>query len=201
MAQLYPNGFDANNVDPNFSFEHIPAGKYIARITASEMKTTNAGTGQYLQLEFEVIQGDYTGRKVWARLNLINQNQTAVDIAQRELSAICHAIGKLRIMDSQELHDIPMEIDVKVEIDKKGEREPQNAIKSYKASGSHQASPAPQQQPPAPQQWQQSPPAPQQSATPWQQQAPPLPQAPAPQPIAPQKAVAPSSAPWLRGRK
>ena len=191
MAQLYPNGFDANNVDPNFSFEHIPAGKYIARITASEMKTTNAGTGQYLQLEFEVIQGDYTGRKVWARLNLINQNQTAVDIAQRELSAICHAVGKLRIMDSQELHDIPMEIDVKVEIDKKGDREPQNAIKSYKASGSHQASPAPQQ----------SPPAPQQSATPRQWQAPPLPQAPALQTIAPQKAVSPSSAPWLRGRK
>src|SRR3990172_3284342 len=38
MANL--NGFNANNVDPATDFEPIPAGKYLAVITESEMKPT-----------------------------------------------------------------------------------------------------------------------------------------------------------------
>lgn len=86
MANL--DGFDANTVEPT-SFDPIPAGDYVAVIIESQMKATKASTGSYLQLEFEIIEGEYKGRHPWARLNLNNPNETAVKIARGELSAIC----------------------------------------------------------------------------------------------------------------
>ena len=73
MANL--NGFDANTVDPASDFEPLPAGKYLAVITASEMKPTKSGNGHYLELTFQVIDGPYKGRMLWSRLNLDNPNR------------------------------------------------------------------------------------------------------------------------------
>ena len=111
MADL--SGFDANQVDPTSDFEPIPASKYVAVITESEMKPTKAGTGNYLQLTFQIIEGPYQNRLLWARLNLDNPNETARKIAQGELSAICRAVGVLTPRDSVELHNLPLVIHVK----------------------------------------------------------------------------------------
>ena len=110
MANL--NGFNANEVDPAVGFDPIPAGKYLAIITESEMKPTKAGTGQYLQLTFQVLDGPYKGRLVWARLNLDNPSDMAVKIARAELSSICRAVGVLAPKDSIELHNLPLVIKV-----------------------------------------------------------------------------------------
>lgn len=111
MADL--QGFDANAVEPASDFEPIPAGKYQAVITDSEMKPTRAGTGSYLQLTFQVIDGPYANRLLWARLNLDNPNETARKIAQGELSAICRAVGVMAPKDSAELHNLPLVINVR----------------------------------------------------------------------------------------
>jgi hypothetical protein len=111
MADL--RGFDANTVEPAGDFDPIPAGKYLAVITESEMKPTKAGTGNYLQLTFQVIDGPYANRLLWARLNLDNPNDTARKIAQGELSAICRAVGVLAPNDSLELHNLPLLIHVR----------------------------------------------------------------------------------------
>ena len=60
MADL--RGFDANQVEPTAAFDPIPAGKYLAVITESEMKPTKAGTGHYLQLTFQILEGEYKNR-------------------------------------------------------------------------------------------------------------------------------------------
>jgi hypothetical protein len=83
--------FNANEVEPSVGFEPIPNGKYQAVIAESGFKSTKSGNGRYLELEFEVIEGEHKGRKLWARLNLENPNSTAVEIARAELSAICSA--------------------------------------------------------------------------------------------------------------
>jgi len=111
MANL--RGFDANQVEPASDFEPIPSGKYVAVITESEMKPTKAGTGEYLQLTFQVIEGPHKNRLLWARLNLNNPNNTAVKIAQAELSAICRATGIMAPSDSAELHNLPLVIHVR----------------------------------------------------------------------------------------
>lgn len=111
MANLA--GFNANTVEPNSEFEAIPAGKYLAAITNSEMKPTKNGGGAYLELTFQVIEGEFKGRMLWARLNLENQNPTAVKIARGDLSAICRAVNVLEPRDSNELHNLPLVISVK----------------------------------------------------------------------------------------
>lgn len=140
MATL--NGFDASKVDPASSFDPIPAGKYIAAITESEMKPTKSGNGHFLELTFEVGEGPYKGRKLWARLNLDNPNAQAVQIARGELSAICRAVGVLQPQDSCELHNLPLSI--KVACKKREDTdEITNEIKGYEKKEAAFSRPAP----------------------------------------------------------
>lgn len=128
MANL--NGFDANDVEPAVGFDPIPSGRYAAIITGSEMKPTKNGNGQYLELTFQVLAGDFKGRLLWARLNLDNPNALTVKIARAELSAICRAVGVMAPKDSVELHNLPLVIKVSSkQRDDNGELT--NVIKGY----------------------------------------------------------------------
>jgi hypothetical protein len=73
----------------------------------SSMDPSKSG-GQFLKLHLQVIDGPHAGVTLFDRLNLINSNPKAVEIAQRTLSAICHAVGVLRPSNSEELHNRPM---------------------------------------------------------------------------------------------
>jgi len=128
MANL--NGFNATEVEPTTSFEPLPAGKYLAAITESEMKATKSGSGSYLQLTFTILEGEFKNRVLWARLNLNNPNATAVKIARGELSAICRAVGVLQPRDSVDLHNLPLVITVKVK-KREDTGELTNEIKGY----------------------------------------------------------------------
>jgi len=110
MAQL---NFDASQVDPSVPYEAVPSDKYIAEITKSEMKPTKAGDGSYLEIEYTILAGEYRGRKVWDRLCLNHPTPKTVEIARANLSAICHAVGIMKPRDSNELHNIPLMINVK----------------------------------------------------------------------------------------
>ena len=128
MANL--NGFNANDVEPATEFEPVPAGRYLAVVVDSEMKPNKAGTGHYLQLAFQIIEGPYKNRYLWARLNLDNPNATAVQIARAELSAICRATGVLSPSDSCELHHLPLTI--RVTLKRRADTgELENVIKGY----------------------------------------------------------------------
>ena len=65
------------------------------------MRPTKDGGGQYLWLELDVLEGPLAGRKLFDRLNLVNASAQTVEIAQRTLSAICHATGRLQVQDSR----------------------------------------------------------------------------------------------------
>ncbi|HQL76435.1 MAG TPA: DUF669 domain-containing protein [Phycisphaerae bacterium] len=149
MANL--NGFDASQVEPSASFDPIPAGKYLAAITESEMKATKTGAGSYLQMTFTVLDGEYKNRMLWARLNLNNPNATAVKIARSELSALCRAVGVLQPRDSVELHNIPLLITVKLK-KREDTGELTNEIKGFEpkasAAGQPQQAPASDTTPP-----------------------------------------------------
>jgi hypothetical protein len=129
MASL--SGFDASQVPDGPERGAIPEGQYVVIAVASEMKPTKTGTGQYLQITFEVLDGPRKGAKIWSRLNLMNANQTAVDIAKRELADICKAVGVIRPNDSAELHNKPLLATVVVEVDDR--RRENNSISKYEA--------------------------------------------------------------------
>jgi hypothetical protein len=112
MADL--QGFDANKVEPRTAMDPIPAGRYLAVLSNSEMKANKAGTGQFLELVFTIIEGELKNRQLWARLNLVNPNQVATKIAQAELSALCRAVNVLTPRDSVELHNLPLTLRVRL---------------------------------------------------------------------------------------
>jgi len=142
MANL--NGFNAHEVEPTSNFEPLPAGKYLAAITDSEMKATKAGDGSYLQLEFTVLEGAYKGRRAWDRLCINHPNDMTQKIARGSLSAICRAVGVMQPKDSVELHNIPLIITVKLK-KREDTGEMTNEIKGYE--GKAAAAGRPQQAP------------------------------------------------------
>lgn len=196
--------FDATNIKPADDFTPLPAGDYLVVIIDSNMAPTKNGLGQSLNLTLQVIDGPHQERLLWARLILVHDNAKTVDIAQRQLSAICHAVGILQVQDSAVLHGKPIKVRVKyVEAD--GQYPAKNEITSYK--------PATATSTPAPA-------APAAAAHPWNAQPSVPPAAPAWQvpPAAPVAAQAPAApawqaqpaarqappindvAPWLRGK-
>lgn len=136
MAQLN-TAFDATGIDPVVAYEVLPAGKYRAQIVESDMRVTRNGMGQFLWLMLDILEGPHQGRKIFDQLNLVNPNPTTVEIAQRTLSAICHATGKLQVNDSEELHLIPMTIQVTVKPPKDGYGE-KNSIRYLVPDGTAQ---------------------------------------------------------------
>ncbi len=139
MAQLNQS-FDASQVDPTPIFELLPAGDYLVMIVDSEMKATKAATGEYLNLSLQVLDGPFKDRLVFDRLNLVNPNAKAVEIAQRQLSQICHAVNVLRVNDSAELHDKPLVATLKVR--KRPDYADSNEVAGYKPANGV-ATPAP----------------------------------------------------------
>lgn len=209
MAQL---NFDATQVAPDTGGgDPVPAGWYNVMIDESEMKPTKTEGGLRLSLRFTILDGQYANRKVFTGLNLKNANPVAQEIAYKQLSAICHAVGIMQVQDSQQLHGRPLKIKVKVRA-ASGDYEASNDITSYKnineqvdgpvagaapAGAPWATAPAAAPQQPAAPAWQ--PPAAQQPwAQPAQQPAA-APQQYAPQPQAPVAQPAPAAAPQQPG--
>jgi hypothetical protein len=150
---LLPSAFKTQGKEEMGDFTAIPAGEYLAKIIKSEMKLTSKAKdaedpsiGQMLALQFEVIGPTQKGRMFFRNLNLVNESQTAVEIAEKELTSICKAVGLSVIQDSAELHGKPMmcKLIVKGPSDKEkkqGYTDAKNEVRSYKpADGSVGAS-------------------------------------------------------------
>ena len=87
---------DFDPVESDFAprtFEPLPRGDYTAMITDSVVKTTKAGNGELIALTIEIIDGSYSGRKIWDNLNVKNLNPTAQNIAQASLTKYFRSCG------------------------------------------------------------------------------------------------------------
>lgn len=146
MAQFQFNANDAPAAAAPRNYGPLPAGDYPVVITRSDVKPTKAGTGHYIELEMQVTDGEFSGRRLWERLNVNNPNKTAEDIAKAALGALCMAVDVVDMDDTEQLHDIPFVIGV--EIDRK---EPdRNRIVAYsKIISAPKAAPAPAPRPAA----------------------------------------------------
>jgi hypothetical protein len=124
------DGFNAGSVEPAKPRTTLPAGKYKCVITSSGEQPTKAMTGTMLKLQLQVIDGPHQGAMVFDQLNLNNPSATAMEMAQRTLSAICHAVGVIMPQDSSDLHNKPLRC--KVVVRKSDEYGESNEVKAYK---------------------------------------------------------------------
>ena len=129
--------FDATTVPEREEFTIVEPGMYDAMIVSSEKKTTKSGGEMYV-LELEIQGGEHSGQKLFERLNIVNSNPKAVEIAFRVLAEIVKAVGKTTIRDTEELHNKRMKVEVMVEPPTPYEKDgvmqpgkPQNSIKKF----------------------------------------------------------------------
>lgn len=113
------------------SREPLPRGMYQVIVMASDLKPTQAGTGEYIELTLQVVDGEHSGRRVWDRLNVSNPNKTAEEIAKRQLQELCLAAGVTNLTDTEQLHDIP----VLAEIDLDRKDPTRNRVMGYGSVG------------------------------------------------------------------
>jgi hypothetical protein len=135
MAQF---NFDASQVAPQASTGPLPAGTYLAHITESDVQPLKSGNGEGLKLTFEIMDGQFKGRKVWENLNIRHSNEDTQRIAQSQLSALCHAVNVIKLMDTAALHFKPVRISVTVR-EAQGQYKASNNIKGYESAGGFSA--------------------------------------------------------------
>jgi hypothetical protein len=126
--------FDASQIAPQQNMGPLPAGTYLAHITESDVQPLKSGNGEGLKLVFEVLDGPQKGRKVWENLNIRHSNEDTQRIAQSQLSALCHAVGVIKLMDTSSLHFKPVKISVVVR-EAQGQYKASNNIKGYESAG------------------------------------------------------------------
>ena len=112
-------------------FSPLPNGKYTVCVVESELKDNKAGTGNYIQLKLEVMDGKFKGR--W--INFVNitfthsTSQTAQEIGRKTLNTLMKACGIQNIQDTKQLHGIAITAEV---IIKQSEGyAPNNEVKNY----------------------------------------------------------------------
>lgn len=134
MAQI---NFDTNNAPKRENnFDLLPAGWYTAQVTESDIVPLNSGMGNALKLTFEVLSDGYRNRKVWARLNIQHRGSPEAErIANEQLRELCESIGIVRMSDTVELHNKPVQIKVKVRKSNDPQYEDQNEVNAYKPVG------------------------------------------------------------------
>jgi hypothetical protein len=134
--------FDPSTIEPAEQFERgpIPPGTYAASILDAELKDTKSGSGQYINVTLEITTGDFSGRRVWHVLNVVNQSAQAESIGRQELAGLCSAIGLDKMKHIEDLigHDVQVEIG----IDKKDAT--RNRVYGYKAGAKAAPKAAPQ---------------------------------------------------------
>lgn len=144
MARFSFNTSEAP-VMPSGNRGPLPAGTYEMMVIASDVKAAKSGNGEYIELEMQVLDGEHSGRRHWERLNVVNSNKQAEDIAKAALAQLCSAVGLPVVEDTDELHDKPFM--ARVEIDRKDPT--RNRIMGYAPAGAA-APAAPAARPAAP---------------------------------------------------
>lgn len=134
------SGYNAADHEPTGEFEPLPEGKYHAEIVQSEERPIgeNGEKGNKLTFVWKILAGPAEGRLVWQDIlhgyNVAGEKGDKTrDIAARQLSAICHAIGKLAPADTEDLHHIPCEISVGYQKKRQPTDPTRNEVKNVKA--------------------------------------------------------------------
>jgi hypothetical protein len=127
--------FDPNQIpeDERGEYTPLPAGDYLLQVVESDIDDKGDRTG--LKLTYEVVDGEFSNRKVFDYLNIVHPNATAQQISQRALADLCLATGVGAVSDTEELHFRPFIGKIAVE-KRKDTGEMQNRVKKTRPAGS-----------------------------------------------------------------
>jgi hypothetical protein len=101
---FFDKPFDATAVEPQGAWKPIPDGEYLCLVKSAAEEPTRDRKGSMLHMELSVLDaGPAKGRVVHYRITLENKNAQAVEIGQRQLTAVSLAAGFKRLDRPQQL--------------------------------------------------------------------------------------------------
>ena len=112
-------------------FSPIPAGWYTAAIVGADVRTTKAGTGNYIAVRFDIIGPEHQGRVVWCNLNTRNPSPKAEEIGRQQLGDIMRAIGLPKLEDTDQM--LGGNLSIKVTVKDDPTYGPGNEVKAFKS--------------------------------------------------------------------
>lgn len=134
--------FNADDYEDVTTFSLIPEGWYNASVDETEIKSTKTdgepnedGTptkNKRLSVRFNILDGEYVGRKIYIGFNIKNINKEAETISFMRLGALTRSINIIKFTDTAQLHDIPLAIRVVIKKSKDENYGDSNDITSYK---------------------------------------------------------------------
>jgi hypothetical protein len=133
MARLNETFTQATLPKSERNFEPLPAGWYSVAITAAELKSTKAGTGQYIAVRYDVTGPTHQGRVVFGNLNVFNPNAEAEKIGRQQLGELMAATGVATLDDTDDL--IGKQLSIKLKIRKSDQYGDSNDVEGFKSAG------------------------------------------------------------------
>lgn len=133
--------FNAHEVPPATGIVVIPKGDYDVIFDSCEIKPTKANNGGFIECRYKVISGEHKDAILFDRLNLWNNNETAVNIARAQLSALCHVTGVFVLNDgantmNQQMKNKPFKVHVDISLNEKKEPSGNEVKRIMNADGS-----------------------------------------------------------------
>ena len=115
------------------SYDLVPEGWYNATITKAELNNTKAGTGQKIDMRYDIVGPTHQGRVVFGTVNVRNQSQKAEEIGRQQLGEIMRAVGLAKIQDTDELVGGPICVRVKIRPAENG-YDARNEVSGFKSA-------------------------------------------------------------------
>jgi len=133
--------------------EPVPPDDYTLHLDSQELKPTKDQTGVLLSCVFQIIEGQYEGRRVFTNFNVKNKNAQAQQIGIADFKAFCMACGvdfADARADTSVLLQIPFRAKIGMSKPKDGYESRNEIKKYYPADGAAPAAaPAPAAKPAA----------------------------------------------------
>lgn len=94
MVQLNQFANEIENAKSGSQYAQVPSGDYVVACVGEQEKQNSKKTGHYIQLDFEIQEGEFMGEKLVDRINHDNPNETARNIAWGTLKQLGQAIDQ-----------------------------------------------------------------------------------------------------------
>lgn len=120
------------------NYDLIPEGWYTVKMTQADVKPTKSGTGEKIDIRYDIMGPTQQGRVIFGSVNIRNQSPQAEEIGRQQLGRIMRAIGLDEIENTDQL--IGGELQIKITIKQPSDKDraagydrTKNEISGYKA--------------------------------------------------------------------
>lgn len=134
MAKVKSSGVDVKSRKMK-TFSTLPKFYYLMEIVKSDFSANKDKDGYNIYLEWEVLKGEYKGRKYLESLPIVcGKSETAEEIAKDKWASIHQALGlKKEVKDTSELQKKPIVVQLSIRTNKETKEQSNNSIGYYPA--------------------------------------------------------------------